>query len=137
MKSKAQKEINQASKVLGNLTDKQYEQYVSEGHKKQNKERASKGGLKTLKGKGYTTIQKKGNKIYSEIKTKKYKSILSLILKKEFTYSDVRNACEKFGVKSDGSIRVTAKRILKEKTLVKQIHKGCNQHNPSLYVKVK
>ena len=44
MRSKVQKQINEASKVLGNLTDKQLEQYVSEGHKLQNKERARKGG---------------------------------------------------------------------------------------------
>lgn len=45
MRSKVQKEINDFNKVLGNLTDKQYEQYVSVAHKKQNKERASKGGI--------------------------------------------------------------------------------------------
>ena len=61
MRSIAQKEINESNKVLGKLTDKQLEQYVSEGHKKQNRERASKGGVKTLRGKGYTEIQKKGN----------------------------------------------------------------------------
>jgi hypothetical protein len=136
MRSKVQKEINDFNKVLGNLTDKQHEQYVSDGHKKQNKERASKGGSTTLTGKGYTNTQKKGNQTYSEMKTKKYKSIIKLILKKEFTYSDMRYACDRFGI-NEGSIKVTAKRILKEKTLVKQIHKGYNQYDPSLYVKIK
>jgi hypothetical protein len=67
MRSKVQKEINEVSKKLGNLTDKQLEQYVSEAHKKQNKERASKGGIKTLRGRGYTSIQKKGNKTAFEM----------------------------------------------------------------------
>jgi hypothetical protein len=40
MRSKVQKEINESNKVLGKLTDKQLEQYVSEGHK----EIASKAG---------------------------------------------------------------------------------------------
>lgn len=44
MRSKVQNDLNKLNKVLGNLTDKQHEQYVSEAHKKQNKERASKGG---------------------------------------------------------------------------------------------
>jgi len=45
MRSKVQNEINELNKVLGKLTDKQHEQYVSDAHKKQNKERASKGGI--------------------------------------------------------------------------------------------
>ncbi len=48
MRSKVQIEINESNKVLGKLTDKQLEQYVSETHKKQNKERNSKGG--TIQG---------------------------------------------------------------------------------------
>ena len=63
MRSKVQNEINQSNKVLGKLTDKQLEQYVSEAHKIQNKKRASKGGITTLRGKGYTKIQKKGTKV--------------------------------------------------------------------------
>jgi hypothetical protein len=62
-----QKILEESNKVLGNLTDKQLEQYVSEEHKKQNKDRASKGGIKTLRGKGYTEIQKKGNKTAFEM----------------------------------------------------------------------
>jgi len=36
--------LKEADSKLGNLTDKQLQQYTSETHKKQNKERASKGG---------------------------------------------------------------------------------------------
>ena len=67
MRSKVQKKINESNKVLGKLTDKQLEQYVSDAHKKQNKERASKGGIKTLRGNGYTKIQKKGNQVAFEM----------------------------------------------------------------------
>jgi hypothetical protein len=66
MRSKAQKQINEASKVLGNLTDKQHEQYLSEGHKKQNKQRASKGGTKSMPKGVYGKVQKKGNKVAKE-----------------------------------------------------------------------
>jgi len=135
MRSITQDIIKESNKSLSNLTDKQYEQYSSEGHKKQNKERACKGGSTTLKGKGYTDIQKKANQASTKIRIEKYKSILDLVIKKEFTYSDMRDACEKFGI-TNYSIQITAKRILKDKTLVKQIHKGYNQYDPSLYVKI-
>jgi len=58
--------LEQADNSLGNLTDKQYEQYVSDAHKQQNKKRASKGGIKTLRGKGYTDIHKKGQIVAKE-----------------------------------------------------------------------
>ena len=135
-KEDIEKILEESNSVLGNLTDKQQAQYISDAHKNQNKKRQSKGGSATLKDKGYTNTQKKGNQIYSEMKIEKYKSIIKFILKKQFTYSDMRNACEKFGI-NEGSIQMTAKRILKEKTLVKQIHKGYNQYDPSLYVKIK
>lgn len=69
-------------------------------------------------------------------KINKYKSILKLIRKKEFTYKDMRNACLKFGIDED-KVYGLAIKILKEVSLVKQIHKGYNQFNPSLYVKLK
>lgn len=70
------------------------------------------------------------------IKIEKYKSILKFIRKEKFTFADMRKACEKFGIK-DNCIAGEAKKILKEKSLIKQIHKGYNQFNPSLYIKVK
>lgn len=79
---------------------------------------------------------KKSGELRTKDKLEKYKSILKFIRKKEFTFSDMRNACEKFGIK-ENHIAFTAKKILKEKSLVKQIHKGYNQYNPSLYIKLK
>jgi hypothetical protein len=70
------------------------------------------------------------------LKIEKYKSIIKFIRKKEFTYSDMRNACEKYGI-LDKNLCGTAKKILKEKSLITQIHKGYNQFNPSLYIKIK
>lgn len=55
------KVLEESNKVSSNLTDKQIEQYHSEAHKKQNIERASKGGSITLPKGIYTDIQKKGN----------------------------------------------------------------------------
>ncbi len=70
MRSKVQKEINEVSKKLGNLTDKQLEQYVSEAHKKQNKERITKGGIVQ----GYKLYkEKRGIFGMSEQKRKKVK----------------------------------------------------------------
>jgi hypothetical protein len=66
-KEDIKKILQEADNSLGNLTDKQYQQYISDAHKKQNKERASKGGIKTLRGKGYTDIQKKGNNTAKEM----------------------------------------------------------------------
>ena len=63
----------------------------------------------------------------------KMKSILKLIKKKEFRLLDVKNACDKMNIKDSNY----HKKILKEKSLVKQIHKGYNQFNPSLYIKIK
>jgi hypothetical protein len=81
-----------------------------------------------------------GAKVSSEnriaLKIEKYKAIIKFIRKKEFTYSDMRNACEKYGI-LDKYLFGTAKKILRENSLIKQIHKGYNQFNPSLYVKIK
>ena len=46
-----------------------------------------------------------------------------------FDTATLRKACDNFGYKS-------WKSVLKEKSLVEQIHKGYNQFNPSLYKKV-
>ena len=66
-------------------------------------------------------------------KISKMKSILKLIKKSEFRLLDVKNACDKMNIKDLNY----AKKILREKSLVKQIHKGYNQFNPSLYIKIK
>lgn len=59
--NKIQKILEQSDKILPKLTDKQLEQYVSDSHKKQNKERASKGGTKAMPKGVYGKIQKIGN----------------------------------------------------------------------------
>jgi len=69
-----------------------------------------------------SNIQKRINKM---------KSILDTIPTKQFITKDIRKSCYNFDV-SDGYW----KRILREKSLVKQIHKGTNQFNPSIYEKI-
>lgn len=59
--------LEEADNKLSNLTDKQLQQYTSESHKKQNKQRASKGGLKSMPKGVYTNIQKKGNDTAKEM----------------------------------------------------------------------
>lgn len=58
--------LEQSNNVLGKLTDKQIQQYISEGHKKQNKQRASKGGTKSMPKGVYGKVQKKGNEVAKE-----------------------------------------------------------------------
>jgi hypothetical protein len=65
-----------------------------------------------------------------ERKIEKYKEILDSIPNNQFTTSEAKKACENFNYGN-------WKKFLKEKTLIKQIHKGTNQTNPSIYEKVK
>jgi len=81
-------------------------------------------------------ITKKSVESRINTKLEKFKSILKFIRKKEFTYSDMRTACKKYGI-VENRLFGEAKKILKEKSLIKQIHKGYNQYNPSLYIKNK
>ena len=76
---------------------------------------------------------KKSGEKRTDDKITKMKSILKLIRKSEFRLLDVKNACDKMNIKDLNY----AKKILREKSLVKQIHKGYNQFNPSLYIKIK
>lgn len=61
--------LQEANDALGKLTDKQIQQYISEGHKKQNSERASKGG--STKSVKKTKHLKKLAKTHSPIQGKK------------------------------------------------------------------
>lgn len=107
-------------------------------------EQRSKGGK--IAGKKRTTMPdfhqhlcnmgKKSGEIKTKDKLEKYKSIIKFIRKKQFTYSDMREACKKFGI-LENRVAGQAKKILREKTLIKQIHKGYNQFDPSLYIKIK
>ena len=76
-----------------------------------------------------------GGKIASKIngkrKINKMKSILDTIPTKQFITKDIREACSKFDV----SINYW-NLVVKEKSLVKQIHKGNNRFNPGIYEKV-
>jgi len=64
--TKIQKILEESNKVLPKLTDKQYEQYSSEEHKNQNRQRASKGGTKSMPKGVYGEVQKKGHKVAKE-----------------------------------------------------------------------
>lgn len=56
--------------------------------------------------------------------------ILNLIESDTFTTNDARKACEEYGLGN-------WKGFLKDKRIIKQIHKGTNQNNPSIYIKIK
>jgi hypothetical protein len=56
--------------------------------------------------------------------------ILNLIENDTFITSDARRACEQYGLDN-------WKGFLKDNRIIKQIHKGTNQNNPSIYVKIK
>lgn len=58
------------------------------------------------------------------------KKIIDSIKSDTFTTSEARKACDNFGYKS-------WKSLLRESKLVKQIYKGMNQFDPSIYKKVK
>jgi hypothetical protein len=56
--------------------------------------------------------------------------ILSMIKNNTFTTSEARKACAEYGLGN-------WKAFLKDERIIKQIHKGTNQNNPSIYQKVK
>ena len=56
--------------------------------------------------------------------------VLNLIDTDTFTTADARKACDEYGLGN-------WKGFLKDVRIIKQIHKGTNQNNPSIYQKVK
>lgn len=56
--------------------------------------------------------------------------VLNLIEKDVFTTSEARKACNEYGLSN-------WKAFLKDGRIIKQIHKGTNQNNPSIYQKIK
>lgn len=67
----------------------------------------------------------------SSIKSLKIRTeILNLIENDKFTTSVARRACEQYGLDN-------WKGFLKDKRIIKQIYKGTNQNNPSVYIKIK
>jgi hypothetical protein len=92
----------------------------------------SLGGIKSMKQLG-KQIRKKASNTKKSNKIKKYKDILNTIDKDVVRMNDIKIACEHYGCPNPKS---QAWRMLKETSLLKQIHKGVNQHNPSLYKKI-
>jgi len=126
--------------ITGSWLGKNYGKYNMDKMSREDKVRGAKiAGKKAVESGTLLKASKLGAKISTEKrierKMEKYTSIIKLIRKKEFTLMDVQNACIKFGIEKN--YFSLAKKIVKEKTLIKQIHKGYNQFNPSIYIKVK
>ena len=90
---------------------------------------------KTLKAKIHAmTPEERSEKYGNDTTSKKYLKIrtevLNLIENDTFITSDARRACEKYGLNN-------WKAFLKDKRIIKQIYKGTNQNNPSIYEKIK
>ena len=141
MKEIQKKAASLGGKVQGHINGTLYGKYNIEKISKEDKARGGKiAGKMAVESGTLLKASKIGAKVSTEnriaLKIQKYKYIIKFIRKKEFTYSDMRNACEKFGI-TNNRIAPTAKKILRENSLVKQIYKGYNQHNPSLYIKIK
>jgi len=125
-------------KAQGHIAGKLYGKYNMEKMSKEDKVRGAKkaGKIRAAQSDFYEhlcNMGKKSGEKRTDDKISKMKSILKLIKKSEFRLLDVKNACEKMNIKDLNY----AKKILREKSLVKQIHKGYNQFNPSLYIKIK
>jgi TusA-related sulfurtransferase len=69
-----------------------------------------------------------GNDSASRKSLKVRSEILDLISTDIFTTSDARKACKEYGLDN-------WKGFLKDNRIIEQIHKGTNQHNPSIYSK--
>ena len=95
------------------------------------KEGIRKGGKKSVESGHIKKMCKIAAESNIKRKMDRMKSILDTIPTKQFITKDIREACDKFDV-YDGYWM----RVVKEKSLVKQIHKGNNQFNPSIYEKV-
>lgn len=125
IQGKIQGSKNVENKFWENLTFEQR----SKGGKISGKKRVQMDDWKNMA----SIAGKKSAEKRTDDKIAKMKSILKLIKKSEFRLLDVKNACDKMNIKDLNY----AKKILREKSLVKQIHKGYNQFNPSLYIKIK
>lgn len=126
-------------KLMGSINGKLYGKYNIYKITKEQKSIGGKiGGKIRAKQEDFhqhlSNMGRKSADIAINKKLDKMKDILKLIEKNEFTFLDVRIACEIYGIK-ESTISNFSKKILREKLLVKQIHKGYNQFNPSLYIK--
>jgi hypothetical protein len=73
--------------------------------------------------------EKYGNDATSRKSLRIRTEVLNLIENKKFTTKEAREACEKYGLKN-------WKFFLRDKRIIKQIHKGKNQFDPSIYEKI-
>ena len=120
--------------IMGPIIGKKY---GIDNFKKTTFEHRSKGGKKSGKDRVLDGTLLKASKIGAMVSTKNRidrglenkKKIIDSINSDTFTTSEARKACEEFGYKS-------WKSLLKESKLVKQIYKGMNQFDPSIYQKV-
>lgn len=96
-------------------------------------EGAKKAGKKRIQMEDWKDMPSIGGKVSAVNRVnrmlEKYKQILDLIPNKQFTTSEAKLACNQFGYDN-------WKKFLKETRLVKQIYKGPNQFNPSIYEKI-
>lgn len=137
MKEIQKKAASLGGKAQGHITGTLYGKYNMEKMSKEDKIRGAKkaGKIRASQSDFYEHLCNMGKKSgvkRTDCKIEKMKSILKLIKKSQFRLLDVKNICDKLGIKDANY----AKKILREKSLVKQIHKGYNQFNPSLYIKL-
>jgi hypothetical protein len=74
--------------------------------------------------------KKFGNDSSSKKSLKVRTTILNTIVNDTFTTAEARKACEEYGLGN-------WKAFLKDNRIIKQIHKGTNNFNPSIYQKIK
>jgi len=123
-----------AAKILGqkNVDNKFWENLTfeqrSRGGKISGKKRAQMDDFHALQCKAGQNSAKKRVEIFNNKKLK----VLSLIKNKRFITSEAKVACTKLEYGGD-----FWQKFLRDKTLVKQLHKGKNQFDPSIYEKLK
>ena len=122
-------------KIMGSIVGKKYgklnilkitKEQKSKGGKESHKKHVESGHWKNYIMMGTAASAKA--RIDRGLENKK--KIIDSIESDTFTTSQAKKACDKFGYKS-------WKSLLKESKLVKQIYKGMNQFDPSIYQKVK
>ncbi len=122
-------------KIMGPIIGKKY---GAKALSKTTFEQRSKGGKTSGRNRVLDGTLLIASKIGAKVSTERRidrglenkKKIIDSIESDTFTTSQARKACDNFGYKS-------WKSLLKESKLVKQIYKGMNQFDPSIYQKVK
>jgi hypothetical protein len=135
MKKIQQKGAYLGGKAQGHITGTLYGKYNSE---KLTFEQRSKGGITSGNNNKKNGHWDKYIKLGAEASTKariqraynKKIEVLSYITTETFIAKDIQSICNKLNYVGD-----FWKKVLREKNLVEQIHKGYNQFNPSVYKK--